>query len=461
MKKKYKRALIIITILFFFTLSISTGYGLWKTLKDSNPVDTSKVLNCFKMYYSSNNDTISLSNIKPILNEDGNETSPYTITVTNICSEEKNLQIRLNILDDNTIDLKALTLTASGNLESGIITYNSLRNAKTNNQLVKISKTLGTITIKSKETIRTNIRLWFDEKQVNSISPEDTFRAQFELIDMSTQTKPTFAESILLNNEVIDGSELNYGEAAVAGGLYKVLIDNNDYYFFRGAVTNNYVTFANKMWRIVGINTNQSVKLVLDTSAGTSQYSTYKNAMDYTGIKYIYNNNLVDNQINKFLLEWYKNNIEAKGYDKKVQDNDFCNDSFNINENYHRYFAGYNRLISAKTPTPICNNTTEDFGGTITQKVGLLTADEVAMAGGVDNVNNTAYYLYQAFDYFTMTPAEYYGYNAYVFYVNGGGSLLRTTTTDNHHVRPVININSSLSVDGLGTIDNPYTIDEN
>ena len=60
-----------------------------------------------------------------------------------------------------------------------------------------------------------------------------------------------------------------------------------------------------------------------------------------------------------------------------------------------------------------------------------------------------------------MTPAEYYGYNAYVFSVNGAGSILKTTVTDTLHIRPVININSSQTVNGLGTVDNPYTIETN
>ena len=83
------------------------------------------------------------------------------------------------------------------------------------------------------------------------------------------------------------------------------------------------------------------------------------------------------------------------------------------------------------------------------------------MAGGLDNNNNTSYYLYQPYDYFTMTPAEYYGYNAYVFYVNGAGNLLRTIPTDRMHIRPVISINSSQTVNGLGTIESPYVLEDN
>ena len=459
MKKKYKRALLVIAILFLFTLGISTGYGVWKAIKEGTTIEKATTLNCFKVYYSNENDTISLTNIKPILNEDGKETTPYTITITNTCQEEKELQIRVNILDDSTIDLTSFTLLVSGNLESDVILYNSLRNAKATNQLIKISKSLGVLKVKANETVRTNIRMWFDEKKINSLDPNAILRAQFEIVDTKLSVKPNFAETILLNTEAIDGSGLNYGELGINPGLYKININENDYYFFRGASTNNYVRFADKIWRIISIDGNQNVKLILNDSAGKSQYSSYRNAMDYTGSKYVYNNNLVDNQNNKFLLEWYKNNIADKGYDKMVEDNDFCNDTQNTIENYHRYFAGYSRLITAKSPSVVCEATKEDFGGIIKQKVGLITADEVVMAGGVEGNNNTSYYLYQPYDFYTMTPAEYYGYNAYVFYVNGAGNMLRTTVTDNMHIRPVISINSSQTANGLGTVDNPYVIE--
>ena len=44
-------------------------------------------------------------------------------------------------------------------------------------------------------------------------------------------------------------------------------------YYFRGNVTDNYVKFADKIWRIVRINGDGTVRLVLDSSAGTSRFN--------------------------------------------------------------------------------------------------------------------------------------------------------------------------------------------
>mgnify|MGYP003301165685 CR=1 FL=1 len=52
-----------------------------------------------------------------------------------------------------------------------------------------------------------------------------------------------------------------------ASGLYKSTAtnDGSPTYYFRGNVTNNYVDFAGFTWRIVRINEDGSVRLILDT----------------------------------------------------------------------------------------------------------------------------------------------------------------------------------------------------
>ena len=125
----------------------------------------------------------------------------------------------------------------------------------------------------------------------------------------------------------------------------------------------------------------------------------------------------------------------------------------------HTYYNAYNRLVTNKEPSITCEKRSADYGGTYNQKVGLLTADEVNIAGGLYNTNNTSYYLANGENFITLTPAEYYNYKASVFAVNNSGALVITPTTTQYGVRPVINLNSELTVSGEGTINNPYTID--
>ena len=459
MKRKYKLLLSAIFILFCFTLVITTGYGLWKSVEKSDKDTNAKTLDCFKVYYPNNSEYIEMSNIKPMLNENGLETSPYTLTISNACNTEKELQIRINILNDNTVDLNALTLVTSGNLESNIMPYKSLKNSKSVDPEVTISKLLGTIKINKEETIRTNIKLWFDEKKINSLEEGSILKAKIELVDAATSLKPNFSETIIANNYVneapVDFSIIGNGE----GSFNKIANESEEYYYFRGNAQNNYVTFAGFSWRIVSISPNQNVKLILNDNIGVNNYSKYRNSIDYLGLQYIYNNANVNNNIMNELEKWYDENIEKKNLDKVVAETAYCNDSNFTEENYHKYFNAYNRLVSSKTPTYTCEETTQDFGGIYNQKIGLISADEVAMAGAVDGINNTSYYLYVPYDYYTLSPAEFYGYNAYIFYVNGAGALLRTYPTDRLNIRPVISLLSSVTVEGDGTIDNPYHLD--
>ena len=57
-------------------------------------------------------------------------------------------------------------------------------------------------------------------------------------------------------------------------------------YYFRGNVLDNNVTFAGKNWKIVRINGDGSVRLVLDGSAGNSAFNT--NADDNAYVGYMY-----------------------------------------------------------------------------------------------------------------------------------------------------------------------------
>ena len=107
----------------------------------------------------------------------------------------------------------------------------------------------------------------------------------------------------------------------------------------------------------------------------------------------------------------------------------------------------------------MCPDTNADFGGTYRQKIGLITADEVALAGGNYDVNNFTYYLYNGEDFYTMTPLEYYNYHSYLLTVSRYGALTSTEPTTPLAIRPVISLDSTITVSGSGTIIDPYTID--
>ena len=459
MKKSYKVILIIIGLLLIVTLTMGTGYGVWLSTKDNSNRSTI-IIKCFKIYQA-NPDMIELKRITPLVNENGVETSPYTLTITNICSDTKKLQVRLNTLKDTTVDINGLTVKVAGNIERDTVLYKNLDSAKTENPNIAASKILGTIDIQPNETIRANVKLWFDERKTSSIDPDLIYKAKFEIVDADTALKATFAETILGDVTNIDLKPLpSFAEASYTEeGLFRYQTSEGNKYYYRGVVNNNYVSFANYLWRVVGVNEDKTIRIILDKSATFSNYSDYVNSIDYTGYQYIYNSDTVNNNVTNSLNHWYKENIADRGFDDYVVSEQYCNDSTNIVYNYHTYFGAYNRLVSSKEPAIECPVTTLDFGGIYNSKVGLLSADEVALAGGVHNINNYNYYLYNGEDFYTASGAEYYNYTAHMMIVNNSGAMSIATTNSGLGIRPVINLDSAITVSGGGTIDNPYTID--
>ena len=226
-------------------------------------------------------------------------------------------------------------------------------------------------------------------------------------------------------------------------------------YYFRGAVKNNYVQFANKCWRIVRVNGDGSIKLVLhndNTSSSSNPCAASNNSTTaafarYSGSSYTsaFNTNSNDNAYIGFMygatgasdyasthantnkstiltnLEtWYNNNL--KTYEKVIADTVWCNDKTNITDTTYdpwsitpnglgygtnkTYYGVYNRLVSTKQPTLKCPNDnnrknlskftvddTTNGNGNLTYKIGLLTADEIAFSGSTADALNLSTYL--------------------------------------------------------------------
>ena len=284
-------------------------------------------------------------------------------------------------------------------------------------------------------------------------------------------------------------------------------------YYFRGAVKNNYVQFANKCWRIVRINGDGSVKLVLhndNTSNASSPCASSNNSTTaafarYSGSSYtsVFNSNYNDNayigfmygatgardyasthantnksDILKNLETWYTNNLTS--YESKLADTIWCNDKSTVSgglgygTNTTNYGA-YNRLASTKQPTLKCPNDnnggklskftvddTKNGNGNLTYKIGLLTADEIAFAGSIAYTYNRSTYLQENTGttwWWSLSPGNFDGSYANVWVV-GSGDLSYDYVNDYDGLRPVISLISSTNVTGDGTSENPYVVEK-
>ena len=90
--------------------------------------------------------------------------------------------------------------------------------------------------------------------------------------------------------------------------------------------------------------------------------------------------------------------------------------------------------------------------------IGLISADEVAFAGGVFNSSNSSYYLYNSAAYWTISPYWFNDGFALVFVVYSNGSLDGGYVYVPIGVRPVINIRADVALTGSGTVLDPFKV---
>ena len=270
-------------------------------------------------------------------------------------------------------------------------------------------------------------------------------------------------------------------------GIYESVDDWGTSYYYRGAVNNNWVKFAGFYWRIIRINGDGSIRMIYNgTSTNTTVTSTMINSSkafnpsynrsEYVGYMYTTNQqhgNTTNSPIKDVVDSWYSSNL-ASYADKVSTEAGFCGDrnmasgsSWSSTPSSTIYYAARERLFTNKTPTLKCSNSNDLYTTSSSSKgnkalsnsVGLITADEVSMAGGVYGQTNQSYYLYNNQYYWTMSPFFFDGF-AVVFGVFSNGSLIDANVSNSTpSVRPVINIANNVTIkSGDGTSDNPYIV---
>ncbi len=177
---------------------------------------------------------------------------------------------------------------------------------------------------------------------------------------------------------------------------------------------------------------------------------------------------------------WYQSNL--LDYTEKLEDTVFCNDRSiysyggwdkDTSGDKELYFGAQERVSSKKQPSLVCPNindkftTTSEVGnGKLLYPVGLITADEIAYAGGVLAQVNINYYLYTG-DYFLWsgTPSRfsdlnYSNMNAHEFAINSSGYFGIINVRESISFRPSVSLKSGTSVvKGNGSSDNPYLVE--
>ena len=491
MRKKFIIGILIVLIIVVISLSTLALFK-WTS---PNTTLTLEVGEMTDVIFQEGNDIIA-NNIGPVLNYEDGEITEFAII--NNAENEQQAKFYLDIseisdsLKEESFKYLLQTSTDGNNYE----TYKEGNFA---------SATTGELVISDSEVLpsgRTYYRfiIYIDGNMENPTSMmNNSLKVTFNVGTLNA-SDITLVKLGLTANE---GTPNFANIATTDEGIYSAQDDYGTSYYFRGAVTNNYVKFAGFYWRIVRINGDGSIRLIYDgTSAHANGESSSDRSIGTSAFNYTYGDNAyvgymmgIDNQcasesckgtantisceqayantydstIKKTVDNWYKINIHDAGYSNKIADVIYCNDRSIYNGNGYgsstTYYGGYDRLTTNKSPILTCTNQNDRFtvndttlgNGALTYPVGLITADEVAMGGGKHPTSNFNYYLYAGGYYWTMSPYFFNGF-AYEFRVFTDPDFNNYYVHLAYNVRPVLSLKPSVELTGSGTMDDPWIL---
>ena len=232
-------------------------------------------------------------------------------------------------------------------------------------------------------------------------------------------------------------------------------------------------------WRIIRVDKDNKIKMIyagskapsenakvaitgVDTNMGFTAYNNDYNHAEYVGFQYTTGSQrgtTTNSTIKTYLDNWYTKYFNENVSTSRFVKTTFCNDrntsstwastgsSFN--------YAPYTRL-SADTPTPTFECNTADV---VTNNLGLITADEIVLAGGKLGTDNSAFYLNNNMAYWAGSPSGFSGRHSIVFVLHPvyglrGGSVY----TRRSAARGVVSLSSESKLLGSGTYNDVYTV---
>jgi len=422
MKKKYKISLNVIGITLIFLLMITCSYVsyLKKERKDTSLVLVENGLSV--NYINGNKIKTNKSEVK------------YAFSVTNNSDENLYYYVQFSDIDCNKKDIKYSLIEKNNKLnidnndfplnETYVSSYIEIEQGSTHAYELTIHK--------GKHRLNANINIG-----VEDISEEN------------------FAAKLLKNNEIKKEAVTKVGEeaAVINEGLIEMADDNGNSYYFRGKIDNNYVSFANNIWRIVKINGDGSIKLILNDYI--DEKANFYSVDDTNAVENKLNFENVN--LNTTLKNWYQANLD--GFEKYIASSKYCvDDSIGQMDGENIYYLAYSRLLTDYSQVYTC------LGNKYNSRIGLLTADEAVFAGATKNSDNTSYYLYSPgkdHSWWTMTPASSTATDVTYFEIGSAGALKNETIGSYYRgVKPVINLVKKTYVTGSGTEDDPYLVKE-
>lgn len=526
MEEKIKKDKVLLkclsSLLVIVVIIIGVSFAIFQSFARQTTTNQVGTLSCFTVSFEGVTSALNLTNEYPITDKEGFQKDPYVFKVTNNCTQYLTLNIGVETLSSSQI---------AANLIKGVITKNGFKPESAS--LLSSGKVLqaqngGTAYSLLEDGIRPNqsktydLRLWFDENMTKAQGASKKY--QGKVIVSATTSNPIVRnlKSSILADNIVSSPLTGFGENSADNEavLATTADDYGTSYYFRGAVTNNYVQFANMCWRIVRVTGNGAVKLVLYNYNGLTDSNstpTYSNPCATAVTKYnafarfkgtttitafnegdrtlvssgapaawsdnaflgfmygvtngtLSHQNTVKSTILQNLELWYKNILtKQSGFNvSKIADVIWCNDKDAGGSERDTTYYGANTRFTNTSPSMVCGNSISRFtvtdtvngNGALDYKVGLLTLDELMFAGLYRSPGVQTNYLYNNTegDWWTLSPSMYMEPDPTLYQAASFGAITSTDVGNAGYLRPSLALTYDVMVTGEGTSEDPYVV---
>ena len=393
--------------------------------------------------------------------------------------------------------------------------YTSIKNELEGNAtVIKAKETLnGTLTVTLNKTATEEVR----EEYVCSLEFNAVERDEIAVAPINLYN---FIKTNADTTTVID-YKVRSGVSRTNGIYTTTATDGNvSVYYYRGDAdkVNNNIIFNNMCWKIIRTTENNGIKIIYngipidgkcevqtgeETQIGKRSFNEKYDDNAYVGYMYgtassntyaATHANTNNSTIKTYIDNWYSQNFDETATNK-LEDTIFCNDrstkAYDANTIGFSGFSSYGALgygtkatfygathrasYYSNNPNPslVCQNDNDKFtvdtkngNGKLTYPVGLITLDEVVLAGfntyysNTSDYNDATNYLCTNNYYWTSSPVVVVtSGRADVGGVHSSGSVDSVAVNNTAGVRPVVSLTSSTLVTGEGTTTNPYVVE--
>ena len=519
MYKTKKEKLLMIIALVVGIASLSVGFAAFSTtLNISSSASVNPNSDNFKVKFSTNQNSLVVGAVTPSSNSSGltasngtiNNTTSPTLSNLSATFTSPGQYVEYTVYARNEGEYTAYlnsvnflgekTCEAVGNATASLVesACNSI------NTVVYVASTeyrettpISNHSLAKSSSEQIKIRL---EYASNGTAVDGDFRITFNdiMLVYSTINDSTYMPSYgtanmsgTLNSKIkadtlFKGTDasVDFGQTPETGVYVRSGTENhvNPIYYYRGAVTNNNVLFAGKCWKIVRTTETGGTKLIYNGTPTADNKCNGDNSMiDYSAyndnydseddVSYIYSDG-TNSTIKQTVDTWYTSNMTS--YTDMLEDTVWCNDRSITFSGYYEdwgtdvtFFGAYARNATSGQYQPSLHCPAEyslttsatQTTNKLTYPVGLLTADELTLAGmGWEGYTEEVYLNNYDF-WWTMSPYSFGDGLARVFFGFDFGDLDDDGVFGGNGVRPAVSLKPGAYVStGNGTSALPYVI---